>query len=271
MAHLLTYPLLAALVLTCSLLMPIPTYASEAIAQMRFCYEDQEYRPFLVASSDHQTLWGRNGALPDLVIETTRALNIQAEFVNFPWKRCIALLNAGEVDGIFAAIWQKAREAWGVFPKTGQQPDSRYSLWRVQYQVYTHKDSSLTWDGKSFSNIKTGIAAPLGYIAEQKLKQMGVLSRNSYTPNEGLRLVGLNRLDGFVVESNIGDHIVHDLNIQDEVMTLPTPFMTADWYLPLSHQWVSRQPELAQRFWQKLAEIREARADALKSQYSLMP
>ncbi|OPX56391.1 polar amino acid transport system substrate-binding protein [Oceanospirillum multiglobuliferum] len=237
---------------------------------MRFCYENQEYRPFLVATDDHKTRLGHNGALPDLVIETTRSLGIQAEFVNYPWKRCIALLQSGEVDGIFAAIWQKEREEWGVFPKRNNQADERYSLWRVQYDIYTSKNSLLSWDGTAFSNIKSGVSAPLGYIAEQKLKQMGVLSRNSYVPSEGLRVVALNRLDGFVVESNIGDHIVISQAIQADIKKLSIPFMVADWYLPLSHQWVKAHPKLAQAFWNKLAEVRAQKAEVLHKQYALI-
>lgn len=242
---------------------------TSALITMRFCHEDQEYSPFVIASSNHQTALGQNGILPDLVIKTTQRLGIQTEFVHYPWKRCIALLKAGEVDGIFAAIWQKERDDWGVFPKSTHQADPRYSLQNVKYSIYTNPKSNLNWNGTQFTNVRIGISAPLGYIAEQRLRKMGVLSRNSYTPQEGLRLVSLNRLDAFIVESNIGDHIVHQLGIEQNVKVLPIPFMTTDWYLPLSHQWVKTNPSLAKKFWETLATVRNQEGQQLQLQYSL--
>lgn len=258
----------ATLVFYC-VLNPVAQADSSAPVKMRFCYENQEYSPFIIDSRGHPTTLGLNGILPDLVIETTQRLGIQPEFVSYPWKRCIALLKTGKVDGIFAAIWQKDRDEWGVFPKSDQQANPRYSLWSVVYSIYANPKSNLKWDGTHFTNVRSGISAPLGYIAEQRLRKMKVLSPNSHTPQEGLRLVSLNRLDGFVVERNIGDHIVHLLDIKQNIKVLPIPFMTTDWYLPLSHLWVKNNPSLAQKFWETLATVRHQTGEQLQRQYSL--
>ncbi|WP_028300604.1 substrate-binding periplasmic protein [Oceanospirillum beijerinckii] len=244
---------------------------ADEVKVMRFCYENQDYRPYLIKAEDNSIEQGQAGMLTDLVIEASRSIGITPVFVHYPWKRCIALLEAGQVDGIYAAIWLKKRERWGAFPMLDGKPDSRYLLWQVKYNIYSLKNSSLSWDGEQFTGLKTGIAAPLGYVAEEKLEALNVKVAHSYMPSEGMRLVALGRLDGYVVESAIGDHLVLSTQEAQYVRSLDKPFMLADWYLPLSHQWVARNPELSQRFWQALAKVRTELGQHLFQRYSLLP
>ncbi len=238
---------------------------------MRFCYENQDYRPYLIKSEDNSIEKGQAGMLTDLVIEASHSVGVTPKFFHYPWKRCIALLEAGQVDGIYAAIWLKKRDKWGAFPKLNGKPDNRYLLWQVKYNIYSLKGSSLSWDGEYFSGLKTGVAAPLGYVAEEKLEALKVKAAHSYLPSEGIRLVGMGRLDGYVVESAIGDHLVLSTPEAQQVRSLDKPFMLADWYLPLSHQWVAKHPDLSQRFWQALAKARDAQGQRLYQHYSLLP
>lgn len=235
--------------------------------QMTFCYENQNYLPFIRQAEDGLVVEGKNGVLTDLVIQATGKLGVKAEFINKPWKRCIVLLQSGEVDGIFAAIWQPEREKWGVFPKHLEQPDERYKIWQVNYQIYARRDSALDWDGKAFTGIVTGVSAPLGYVAEKKLQQLGVKSRSSYLPADGLNLVAKHRLDGYVLESSIGDYLTRSEGLESDVKPLPIPFFSADWYLPLSHRLAKKYPQAPILFWQALAEAREAHGEALKAAY----
>ena len=251
-------------------------YASDTASpsEMTFCYENQNYLPFIKHSPEQgvvegKVVEGKNGALPDLVIKATQKLGIRAVFVRKPWKRCIVLLRAGEVDGIFAAIWQPDRDKWGVFPKAANHPDIRYRIWQVNYSIYSHRNSGLTWDGSTFSGVLNGISAPLGYVAEGKLRQLGVKSRSSYLPSEGLRLVAKNRLDAYVLESTIGDYLVSSEGLGTLVRSLPAPLFSADWYLPLSHQLVKKYPDISVRFWKALADARQTHGETLKKQYQL--
>lgn len=247
----------------------LPVYAAspEAPAEMRFCYENQDYLPFIRHVRSGVVSPGNNGALPDLIIKTTRKMGLKAQFISKPWKRCIVLLEAGEVDGIFAAIWQPERDAWGAFPKHEGQPDSRYHLWQVDYKIYAHIESGLSWNGEHFNGVASGVSAPLGYVAEKRLRQQGVLSRSNYLPAEGLNLVAKNRLDGYVLESSIGDYLIQHLGLQDQVRALGRPFFSAEWYLPLSHHWVKQYPDTSRQFWKILAEIREQEGEQIKARY----
>lgn len=254
-------------VLTC--FSGLAAYASEYTRpeQLTFCYENQDYLPFVRHIPDGSVSKGQNGVLPDLIIATAEQLGISIRFVSKPWKRCQVLLKAGEVDSIFAVIWQPEREAWGVFPKRSGQPDERYRLWRVDYKIYTRKDTELSWDGVRFSGVKMGLSAPLGYVAEKKLEQLGVNSKTNFLPAEGLKLVSKMRLDGYVLESSIGDYLVQSEGVRDEVAPLPHPFFYADWYLPFSHKLFNRYPQVVKRFWHELGNVRERHGESFKAHY----
>lgn len=171
---------------------------------------------------------------------------------------------------MFAAIWLPERDSWGVFP--GRQsglatPDRRYRLWQVDYPILTRVGSGLSWDGERFTGVNRGLTAPLGYVAQQRLGTLGVLSKASHTAEKALRLVASGRLDGYVVERQIGLSLIHKLGLDGRVQMLPLPLMTADWHLPLSHQFVKRHPDLSARFWQSLGEERERRLKELTQRY----
>ncbi len=245
-------------------------FANASQTMMRFCYENQNYPPYLIEPENGVVSLGNSGVLTDLILHATKNVGIKAEFVHYPWKRCITLLETGQVDGIYAAIWLKKRDKWGVFPKQNGKPDSRFHLWQVKYNIYTLKDTELTWDGEQFTGVKTGLAAPLGYVAEEKLEQLKVKAAHTYLPKDGMRLVGMGRLDGYVVESAIGDHLQHSIPEARDVISLGEPFMLADWYVPLSHAWVKEYPELSEKFWQALADARDQYGPTLYQKYSYM-
>ncbi|CAK0769620.1 hypothetical protein CCP4SC76_5210003 [Gammaproteobacteria bacterium] len=45
-----------------------------------------------------------------------------------PWKRCLADLQEGKVDGAFPASFKPDRLAQGSYPMTGDQPDATRRL-----------------------------------------------------------------------------------------------------------------------------------------------
>lgn len=235
---------------------------------LRICYEDQDYLPYTKGSGDgSEVALGKRGVLPDLVLLASEEVGLKAEFISLPWKRCIQQLEIGRVDAIFAAIWLPERDKWGMFPKTDGQADSRYRLWRVSYKIHRGKDSALSWDGSTFRNVQHGVAAPLGYVAYKKLAEMDVLPPQNHLPDEGFRLLGLGRLDGYVIEQSIGAQLVRKQQLERSVEVLKQDFLQADWYLPLSHQWYQQNTQLANLLWQALSEMRELQGQALYQHY----
>ncbi len=262
---------LAALLLPLWLFMQSPVQADQT--RMRLCYEDQHYWPYLAGTTDIPSI--QPGFVLELIQQAAQATNIQLVLHRRPWKRCIQELTHNEVEGIFVSIYTPEREAWGRFPMRetdqGLQPNPQERIWTGTYAIFVHPDSQLQWNGETFSGTRFGLSAPLGYVAHKKLADLGVLADSTYDVARGLKAVAYDRLDGYVVESRIGEQTLAQLNLTHKVKTLPVAFMETDWYLPLSHAFVQRQPETARRFWQILGKVRDASGAALLASYTLEP
>jgi polar amino acid transport system substrate-binding protein len=250
------------------LLIPVAVQA-ETPEVLRICYETQDSRPFWPAMTDQDE--AKPGLLLELIQSAAQQAGLRLELQRQPWKRCILQLEHGQSDGIFPAIWQSERDAWGQFPGRDTQRNTpvqrQYRLWQADYPIIARNGGTLSWNGERFSGTRNGLSAPLGYVASQRLEALGVLAKPSYSPETALKLITLERLDGYVLERQIARNHILTLGLQTQLMLLPKPLFAADWYLPLSHQYFRQHPELAQRFWQALAEQREARSAELSARY----
>lgn len=247
-------------------LLLLPACALAERPLLRICYESDDSMPFWTDAQQAQP-----GLLVELVQAAAEQAELRLEFQRKPWKRCLMQLQNGQSDGIFAAIWQADRDTWGQFP--GRDPqhdrpvDRDYRLWQADYPIITRIDSPLQWDGQQFSGLHYGLSAPLGYIASQRLQALGVLATASHSAEKALKLVTLGRLDGYVIERQIGNTHIHKLGLQPNLKVLPIPLLEADWYLPLSHRFTEQHPELAQRLWQALREQRQRQEAELSQRY----
>ncbi|RTR39167.1 hypothetical protein EKG38_09595 [Shewanella canadensis] len=238
----------------------------------RVCFEMQDNMPFIQGvPEDGVVVLGEHGVLADLLILAAEQHSIELSFSFMPWKRCIQQLGQGKVDGIIAAIWSSERDSWGVFPKMGEAVDNERAIWFVDYLIYIKSGSGLNWDGSNFSGVHYGIAAPLGYIAHQKLSELGVLHNQNLSLTDGFALLALERLDGYVVEESIGRRVINDLQLTDKLVSLATPFMRVHWFIPVSHQWYKAYPEFSLEFWLTLKGIRETQGEALLQHYLELP
>ncbi len=243
---------------------------AESLPLLRLCHELEDLPPYISITENNRD-WLQPGLVLELIAQAARQAQVQVEMHRQPWMRCIHELQSGTSDGVFVAVWQAERDAWGQFP--GRDPqrqkpvDPRYRLWRVDYPIIVRKDSALQWDGQHFQGLTYKLSAPLGYAAREHLEDLGALNTTSLTPARALNLVAKGRLDGYVLERHVAQALIQRLKLSDELVLLPQALFEDDWYLPLSHQFYQRSPEVAERFWQALAMQRERFAEQLAQRY----
>lgn len=241
--------------------------------RLRLCYELGGLPPYV--HSPGETAVEEPGLIVELVQQAAYQAKLRLDLHQQPWKRCMHEVRQGDSDGLFIAVWQADRDAWGRYP--GRDPqrqspvDANQRLWRVKYSIIVRPGGALQWDGQRFSGVRHGVGAPLGYATSQRLRELGVLASESLAQTAALRLVAAGRLDGYVLEREIALELIERLQLQEQLMFLPQPLLETDWYLPLSHQFYSTHPELAEGFWKAVAEQRQLLGADLSRRYLRQP
>lgn len=249
-------------------LLAIPACA-ENWPRLRLCYELGGLPPY-TSPPDGAPL-EQPGLIIELIQQAAYQARLRLDLHQQPWKRCVHEVQRGTSDGLFIAVWQADRDAWGRYP--GRDPqrqspvDTNQRLWRVEYPIIVRTGSALQWDGQRFTGVQHGIGAPLGYATSQRLRELGVLSSESLAQAKALRLVAAGRLDGYVLEREIALALIDSLQLKGQLMFLPQPLLETNWYLPLSHQFYATHPELAEGLWQALSAQRERLGADLSRRY----
>lgn len=218
-------------------------------AELTLCYEAESQPPYFIASSETDS--ALIGTLPAKIKTAALAENLQVSFINKPWNRCISMMQRGEVDGVFPIIWTRNRDSWGQFPKSNTAIDSSARLHHAIYKIFTHHHSQMSWDGRQFHGLREGLSSPMGYIVSEQLKLYRASNQFRHAPEIGFQLLSKGRLDGYIVEEQVGGYFLSESR-HSNIRAIPTSFFEADWHLAFSNQWVARNPHLAQRIWENL-------------------
>ncbi|WP_421784049.1 substrate-binding periplasmic protein [Kiloniella litopenaei] len=273
-----TLAFIAKLIIATSLL--ISLFKTTAWAEEQpfvLCAENQSYPPYFMG--DQSTFPVKNpGILVEIIDASLKQNGFKAEFIRRPWKRCLKLIEQNKVDGIFASIHLKEREIIGRYPylpvriSISNKPDPKRRLRRVTYSLFKKKGSDFDWDGTSFSNIKQSIGAPIGYVVVKKLKDDHNITANTrHLPAKGLAHVAEGHLDAYIVESSIGNSLVRKHGLADKLIEIEQPFASYDWYMMISHQFYNRDPEMADKIWTTLGQVREQKIPPLIQHYNNLP
>lgn len=252
----------------------LPGLAVGETSTLRLCYEIAAMSPYMngvnqVPESD------RGLMIEELLQPAAEAAGLRLELQRQPWKRCIKQLQDNQVDGIFPSGWTAERSNWARFPGPDRDAidavDRRYRIWDIQYPIIVARNSQLRWDGRQFANLKHGLGAPLGYITNQQLEQMGALSRSNISLETAINMIDAGRLDGYVAEAVLADRMIAQSGLQDQLTTLELPFSQADLYVPLSRDFYASHPEQAWRFWQALGQARQRLEPQLRDSLESAP
>jgi len=202
--------------------------------------------------------WNKPGITLELLKRLEKKLNIIINFNRIPWARGIAMVKNNSADGIFHASFSKERLKTGVYPMNKGEPDITRQLMTQSYYLYKRKESTLSWDGKSFGHLRGSLGAILGYSVVSDLKKMNIKVEEVSTQLSNLRKLVVGRIEGVAGLGAMNDIIIktHPDEFR-EIVKVPLPIKTKSFYLMLSHKFVSENSELAEAIWNEIRNIRE--------------
>lgn len=232
----------------------LPWFASSE--SLRLCQESEAEDPDLPQHTiNGEIYYGEYAAI------VAKALtSLQYEFIidRLPWRRCIAQVESGTYDGAIGMGWNDERNAKYYFPEAGNgAPNVYFRIRNVNYPIYVHTSSELSWDGKQFSHVKLGIVAPKGYLVEHKLKELNVLLKTDVGVLPWLSLLKNRRVDGVVITESIGDSAVRE-DGDNDIRKLEPLFYQQPVFLAFSLKQQKLSSEQMRDVWENIANVRNA-------------
>ena len=234
---------------------------SAGAVTLHLASDDTPGSPWVMGDGAHfQT--GAPGIEIELYQLMARRLNLELSMIRMPWKRCLADLKTGRLDGIFPASFKPERMSLGVYPmrdgNVDMQRKSRYSA----YYLYVREGSPLGWDGRSFVNLnrldRQTIGAPLGWSIVTDLQRMGIDVLEKPRPVELLTILKNGGIAGVVGLDTVIDAYLSQLPDRfSTIRKVYPPVAEKAFFLLLSHAFVEKHPTLANQIWDTIAEIKQ--------------
>ena len=215
------------------------------------CFEAQDVRPWRTEQG--------GGLNFDLLKMVEQRLDIHFDIQSIPWKRCLAQLKANAVDGAFAVSYKPDRRELGEYPG-GEQPDASKRMHIDTYVLLRRKGSKVNWDGERFSNLDGAIGFQLGYSVGDVLRAQHVeVDEGSQRADELARKLIAGRLAAAAMGGSDAANLMRT-PLGRQLEELPVPLIEKPYFLILSHAMVASRPELAQRIWRTIEEVRNSPA-----------
>ncbi|KTF16657.1 hypothetical protein ATS75_04190 [Pseudoalteromonas sp. H105] len=232
-------------------MMAMPSSAEQPL--LKICYEDFANPPYIYSEDNIA-----KGILADIITAAIKDVNVSVALYSKPWMRCQQDVISGEAHALFAMIQTDERKHLFAFPP--EKELSQWYLWLAQYPVFKAK-------GKPFVAAEyqpnMGIGAPFGYVVLDMLNDKKWLSPYQYEPQAGLKMVAMNKLDGYVVERQIGIHLLEVINHTADVDVSEYLMLQSNWYLPFNKHFYKSHTALVENIWRNIAVQRKKVEDSL--------
>jgi polar amino acid transport system substrate-binding protein len=238
--------------------LPLP---SAMAVTLHLATDDTPGTPWIMGDGVHfQT--GAPGAEIELYQHMAKRLDLELSIIRLPWKRCLAELKNGRIDGVFPASFKPERLLLGVYPMRHGKVDPHKKSRDSAYHLYTPEGSPLAWNGRSFINMhqldRQTIGVPLGWSIATDLDRMGVDILEKPRPVDLLTILGKGGIAGVVcLDTVIDAYLAQAPDRFRKIHKVYPPVVEKAYYLLLSHAFVETHATLATKIWDTIAEIKK--------------
>lgn len=230
--------------------------------------------PLVIAHEDVPVLpWigdpGR-GLDCDLVRQAAAQVHEEVRFEVMPWKRCLVMLEAGQVDGLLAASYQPDRAVFARYPMTAEgEPDPGRRLHMDSYGLYRLKGSEVGFDGERLVGVDGRIAAQSGFSVIAQLRDLGAeVDEDSKEMEPILRRLTAGRVVAAALLTASADRYISTRpEFAQRIERAPTPLVSKPYYLIVSDDCYRRSPERIEALWSAIGEARvsDAHRDRMRA------
>lgn len=226
-------------------------HAADKPASVKFCHENNESYPWLIAD--------RPGLNIIMMKQIEKQLGTKVELAALPWKRCLEDLKAGAVDGAFKSSFKADRLEFGLYPMQGDKPDNSKRMLDESYTIYKVKGGQVDWDGKTLK-VNGSIGAQLGFSVVEQLKGMGLkVDDGARSADDNLKKLISNRVGAVALQTQEADNTIASTpEFRDKVEKVSPPLSEKPYFLMLSKQFVAKNPDFAKQVWDTVAQVRES-------------
>jgi polar amino acid transport system substrate-binding protein len=221
---------------------------------IRLVYSDVESFPIQMGNGE--AIADPPGIVIELITQAAKELGLNIIIERRPNRRVLTELEDGTADGAFSYSFKEERLTNGQYPMKDGQLDTSRRLLTISYYIYKMKDSPLDWDGKQFINLDGIIGANAGYSIVDDLRNRGIEVEEAKTTEQNFEKLRLGRIVGYATQDITADRIVES-GEYGEIVKVPIPLVTKDYFLMFSHQFVEQHPDIAEQLWKKIGELRD--------------
>jgi polar amino acid transport system substrate-binding protein len=191
-----------------------------------------------------------------------KRLGIEVEWQFLPWKRCLSMLETGQADGALDIFHSVERDATLLYPS---EP-----LSDVEFVMFYAKDRPHPFH--QLEDLKgLTIGTSPGYLYSQDFSESTLFTREpapTHEANFGKLLRG--RIDLLITDRRVGQHLLDQLNIRDQITENPTVISRQSQYLAVRRN--AGMDLLVQRFGAELKRFKREPAYAeLSARYGAAP
>ncbi|WDE11331.1 transporter substrate-binding domain-containing protein [Thalassomonas haliotis] len=232
----------------------LPTAQAQPL-EIRLAYSDTESYPYQLGNSEKVA--SPPGIAVDIIKTAAENIGIRVIFVRHPNSLIFSHLHHGVIDGIFIFSYLKAREVFGVYPMKAGVPDIDKRITQISYFLYRTKEGKLDWDGGGFTPKGMSVATQSAFSIVDMLCAHDLAVAEVKGIEQLYRLLKSGRVDAVATQDILLEPYIKAQQIKDIERDWP-PLETRDYYLMLSHQFYEKYPQIAEKLWQEIANVRKA-------------
>jgi len=232
--------------------------AAEAAPVWRVCVGDLVILPYI--SGDP----AKPGLIERLLLESGRQAGLAVELLRYPFKRCSAMFEAGQIDAMTLAPVEMNRQRYQFPLSKGGTVDAGLRLARLNIVWVRRAETQLDWDGQQFIGADGLTAAQpligsrntLG-VAKVALRAQGyTVDDAAISTRQAMAKLKGHRFDVVVGLQEEVEAALREPGL-DGLLVLQRPFIVADYHAAVRKNLSAEQQQRVETSWNAIGRLRE--------------